>query len=136
MGNMLFQQPRFPLVTGAVPQSQASLQGVSGFLHPRKDPRGSVTQACSLSSFPISHFSSPNVFCEPPAHHTWTRASSEQAGSGWVWLQPGSQLKQAYPGLHPADEELPECSETQMLAEKLCTNTARMLFYLSWWECT
>lgn len=136
MGNMLFQQPRFSLVTGAVPQGQASLQGVSGFLHPRKDPRGSVTQACSLSSFPISHFSSPNVFCEPPAHHTWTRASSRQAGSGWVWLQPGSQLKQAYPGLHPADEELHECPETQMLAEKLCTNTARMLFYLSWWECT
>lgn len=64
----------------------------------------SATPAC-VHTFPTIF--RPQVLREFPARHLSAGASPR---SSWGWLQPGPQLKQPHPGLHPAGKELlPKC---------------------------
>lgn len=62
------------------------------------------TRPChSLCSQTFPAISEPQGRCELPGCHWCSGASSRRS---WPWLQPGPQLKQPHPGLHPAGMEL------------------------------
>lgn len=53
------------------------------FSHGRKAPKDPLSPGCPLSPFPLSLFSIPKVWCEPPAHHTCTRKGTMR---NQIWL--------------------------------------------------